>query len=106
MDAVDFCNRLIQRKQTQRLGYSSSDEIRNHPWQVNFNFAGQKAKVLNPPFVPLQNNNNFDKNHVLKEDNFINENPSLVRRNSIQALFDGYENNNVKNNLLHMQKLM
>ena len=57
---------------------------------------GLLAKVLKAPFIPNKNADNFDKRHILKEDNVDIDNPFLIRRDSIQALFDGYELNNGK----------
>ena len=50
--------------------------------------------MLKAPFIPNKNADNFDKRHILKEDNVDIDNPFLIRRDSIQALFDGYELNN------------
>ena len=31
-EAVDFCNSLIQRKPTIRLGLNGPNEVKEHPW--------------------------------------------------------------------------
>ena len=59
---------------------------------------GLLAKVLKAPFIPNKNADNFDKRHILKEDNVDIDNLFLIRRDSIQALFDGYESNDLNNN--------
>lgn len=38
MHAMDFINRLLQRKPEQRLGFNGIEEIKNHPWLVNLNW--------------------------------------------------------------------
>jgi len=35
-EAVDFVNRLIQRKPSNRLGNNGGYEIKLHPWFKNF----------------------------------------------------------------------
>jgi serine/threonine protein kinase len=52
MEAADFVNRLIQRKQTYRLGHGSSSEIRKHPWLRNFPWEKLMNKTLKAPFIP------------------------------------------------------
>ena len=52
-------------------------------------------KRVEAPFIPNPNADNFDKRHIMKEeDNPEDSNPMALRRNSIQAMFDGYEIDN------------
>lgn len=52
IEAADFVNRMIQRKPGSRLGHSSPDEIRKHPWLRNFPWDRLYMKSLTAPFVP------------------------------------------------------
>ena len=93
-EAADFCNRLIQRKQCNRLGFTGPAEVKAHPWIRNFNWTNLNERSYNTPFVPNPNSDNFDKKHIMKEDDISDENPLILRRNSIQQLFEGYEYDN------------
>ena len=61
-DIMDFINRLIRRKQNQRLGFNSIEEIFNHPWLKDFDFKNLYLKKIMPPYIPYKNNDigNYD----------------------------------------------
>ena len=66
-----------------------------HPWIKNYNWAALSEKACESPFIPNPNTDNFDKRHVMKEEDTSDEDPMILRRNSIQQLFDGYEYDNL-----------
>jgi serine/threonine protein kinase len=37
-ESADFCNRLIQRKPQNRLGFNGPEEVKSHSWFRNFNW--------------------------------------------------------------------
>lgn len=79
---------MIQRKQTQRLGYNGPAEVKMHPWLRDFDWNALYMKQPKPTFQPNPNADNFDKRHINKEEeNPDVNNPFLIRRNSIQRIF-------------------
>lgn len=50
-EAADFCNQLIQRKQTQRLGYNGPNEVKNHPWLASVKWDQLANKGERSPFI-------------------------------------------------------
>ncbi|CAK70564.1 unnamed protein product (macronuclear) [Paramecium tetraurelia] len=55
LEGADFINRLLQRKPSQRLGFIGSQEIRQHPWFLNFPWQKLQDFELIPPFKPNVN---------------------------------------------------
>jgi len=95
IEAADFINGLIQRKPTNRLGVDGPNEIKNHRWLKDYPWDKLYNKEIESPFVPNEEevelkqsttNNNWDdeNSEVLKQ------NAILLRRNSVQSLFNGY----------------
>ena len=90
-EAILFCNKLIQRKRTKRLGENSVSELMNHPWLADFDWRALERKAIRSPFVP-HNGDNYDKKNVNKIDDFFEvKDLELLKKNSIQYLFNGYE---------------
>lgn len=95
LEATDFINKLIQRKPVNRLGLDGPHEVKNHPWLKDYPWEKLYNKEIQPLFVPEEE---FDpKNNIGASSNFEEENPDLIkqnaillRRNSIQSLFNGY----------------
>jgi len=50
---------MIQRKPINRLGVDGVEEVKNHPWLVNFPWDDLEAKRLRSPFIPPKEDN-FD----------------------------------------------
>jgi len=93
IEAADFINRLIQRKPVNRLGQDGPQEVKGHPWLKNFDWDRLISKQMDPPFLPNEdglelrhNNTNFDD----ENSEIMKQNAILLRRNSIQGLFNGY----------------
>ena len=57
--AADFINKLIQRKQTKRLGYNGIEEIKNHPWLKDTNWKEIYLHRMKSPFMPELNKRLF-----------------------------------------------
>lgn len=94
IEAADFINRLIQRKPINRLGLNGPSEVKSHPWIKNFPWKKLINKELDPPFVPSQDEENFDQRQQLTEEQtdpeIAKQNALMLRRNSVQELFNGY----------------
>lgn len=96
LEAADFINKLIQRKPVNRLGLDGPHEVKNHPWLKDYPWEKLYNKEIQPPFIPEEE---FDPKNNMggASNNFEDENPEvikqnaiLLRRNSIQSLFNGY----------------
>ncbi|KAL4497825.1 hypothetical protein ABPG72_000580 [Tetrahymena utriculariae] len=96
IEAADFINRMIQRKPMNRLGINGPEEVKNHPWLRNFPWQKLQNKELDSPFVPQSIEDNYDyRQQISLDDRDTNEdlnqqNGLLLRRNSVQNLFAGY----------------
>ena len=63
VEAADFANKLLIRKDRNRLGYNNEKIIKEHPWVNNVDWNAIKNKKINAPFLPKQNHDNYDKNY-------------------------------------------
>ena len=93
MEAADFINKLLQRKPANRLGLNGPNEVKNHQWLRDVDWQALISKEYPAPFIPEPRppltDTNMDKNPESKE--AMVESMLLLRRNSIQKLFNGYE---------------
>ena len=85
---------MIQRKPQNRLGNNGAEEVKNHPWLRNFPWDDLANRNLIAPFIPPEEEN-FDQKNINEEwkdldDPEFKENTSNLRRQSVQALFNGY----------------
>jgi serine/threonine protein kinase len=94
IEAADFINKTLQRKPINRLGLNGPEEVKNHPWFKDYPFDDLLNNKIPSPFIP-PNEDNFD--HKYANDNWkdenteqMKENALLLRRPSVQALFNGY----------------
>lgn len=94
IEAADFINKTLQRKPVNRLGLNGPEEVKDHPWFKDYPFDDLLNYGIESPFVP-PNEENFD--HKYANDNWkdentdlMKENAILLRRPSVQALFNGY----------------
>ena len=94
IEAADFINKTLQRKPINRLGLNGPEEVKAHPWFKDYPFEDLLNGLIEAPYVP-PNEDNFD--HKYANDNWkdentdlMKENALLLRRPSIQALFNGY----------------
>ena len=63
IEAADFANKLLIRKDLNRLGYNNEKIIKEHPWVKNVDWNSIKNKKISAPFLPKQNHDNYDKNY-------------------------------------------
>lgn len=89
---------MIQRKPLNRLGTEGGIvEIKQHPWLKSFPWIQLLKKQIQSPFIPesiLNNNDYRDQISSSSEDQNEAENQLLLRRKSIQELFEGYSYEN------------
>lgn len=94
LEAIDFVNQLIQRKPLNRLGFNGPEEVKEHPFLKETNWKDLLDKKLIPPFIPKSKKamkvkplTTTEEEKVLKEKE---EEKILLRRHSVQKLFNGY----------------
>ena len=95
LEAADLINKLIQRKPINRLGLNGATEVKNHPWFRGYPWDELMNKQVQSPFLPNMKDDNFDAKYTNSEwkdnnDEQMKNNILLLRRNSVQALFNGY----------------
>ena len=61
--AADFINRLLLRKDVNRLGYFNDLEVKRHPWLSSINFDDLVNFKIAAPFIPKKNYDNYDKKY-------------------------------------------
>ena len=61
--SADFINRLLLRKDVNRLGYFNDLEVKRHPWLSDINFEDLVNYKIVAPFIPKKNNDNYDKKY-------------------------------------------
>lgn len=94
LEAIDFVNQLIQRKPLNRLGFNGPEEVKNHAFLKDTNWKELLDKKITPPFIPKPKKavrvkplTTTEEEKMLKEKE---EENILLRRNSVQKLFNGY----------------
>lgn len=95
-EVVDFINQCLQRKPCKRLGYNGASEIMQHAWLRNFDWQLLLSEKMVAPFIP-GGMDNFDEQHAnhektenqTEQEELYNK-KLLLRRDSIQHLFNGY----------------
>ena len=87
-EAVDFCNKLIQRKPSKRLGFNGPDQLRKHAWFRDFPWGKLMAKALPAPYKPAASDN-YNPRQVLNKWNDELQ-IAAVRQTDIDSLFKGY----------------
>ena len=63
VEAVDFINHLLIRKDVKRLGFYNELDIQNHPWFYDIDFDKIIKKEFVSPFIPRVNHDNYDKKY-------------------------------------------
>ena len=96
-EAADFVNKLIQRKPINRLGMNGPEEVKKHPWLKDLNWKLIKTKKMVSPFIPNDDEDNFDIKLNLVNDPWkdadsdaIKESLIMLENKSTQELFSGY----------------
>ena len=105
-EAADFVNHLLQRKPVNRLGLNGPEEVKSHPWLQGIHWEKMKTKSLQSPYVPNEEENNFDERLQIDNDPWkdadsdsIKQNIALLQNNSTQELFSGYLYDISQNNI-------
>lgn len=88
-EAADFCNRLIQRKPTNRLGYNGAQEVKSHPWLLSVDWTNVQNKTFPSPYVPPASEN-FDSKVAGQEWKDDEVTMLAAAKQSAQSLFEGY----------------
>ena len=69
IEAGDFINRLIKRKQNERLGHGGDNEVKNHLWFKGFRWDKLYRMELKSPFIPEEENENDNSIFIPPIDN-------------------------------------
>ena len=93
-DCLDFINKCLKRKATNRLGYHFGvKELKTHPWFEKYDWKKLYNKTLEAPFVPKKGNN-FDKDYCKLADKISNSTferyKGYMRKNNYNKIFEGY----------------
>lgn len=86
LESVDFVNKLLERKPSQRLGSGGPQELKNHIWLRDFDWKGLMEKKLKSPFKP-KDFSNFDPRIFF---DIKDENDYSIDISSMQGMFNGY----------------
>ncbi len=93
-EAIDFVNQLIKRKPLSRLGFNGPEEVKEHPFLKDTNWKELLDKTIVPPYIPKTKKalrvkplTTTEEEKKLKEKE---EEDMLLRRHSVQKLFNGY----------------
>ena len=57
IESADFINRLIKRKQSERLGHGGDNEVKNHLWFKGFRWDKLYRGELVSPYIPEEETN-------------------------------------------------
>ncbi|EGR27301.1 protein kinase domain protein [Ichthyophthirius multifiliis] len=99
IEAADFINRCIQRKPANRLGVNGPQEVKCHPWFRNIEWNKLLNKQIQAPFIPIAIEDNYEYRQQISIDGIdsneelIQQNALLLRKDSVQNLFAGYNFN-------------
>ncbi|CAD8086236.1 unnamed protein product [Paramecium primaurelia] len=107
-DSLDFVNQLILRKPERRLGSNGIEEILHHSWLKGYPWDDLLKKKIKALYVPGAVDDNFDFQNQISEETQLNddqqlENQGLLRRDTVQSLFDGYNFDVELKNIQHQQ---
>ena len=95
-DIADFVNKLLIRKPTKRLGAASVDEIKEHSFFKDFDWAAVEAMSAKAPFVPRVGDNfnykNVNKIDPYKIEHYDSYLDLIKKKNYIQNFyFNSYD---------------
>ncbi len=83
MDAADFINRLLQKKNKQRLGSRGIDEIKNHKWLEDIDWISIEYKNLDTENIGILNILKRDQNNDNKNQEDFNFKSEVDKYNNI-----------------------
>ena len=98
LDCSNFINSLLERKKEKRLGFNGFEEVKNHPWLIDFNWDDLINKRMNPFFIPPLGDNNYDKKYCNEPDKIgdetQNEYETIKNKVDYNKCFQNYSCNN------------
>lgn len=84
--AMDFVNQLIQRKPFNRLGNNGPQQVMSHPWFADIDWNRLRRKLIQPPFIPLYNPDQYQEQlNAIVDDPISPEILVLLRKQAIQS---------------------
>lgn len=95
-NAADLINKLIVRKDDQRLGKNGISEIKNHEWFDEINWIELENHRLEAPFIPVNIEDYFDESYLDSFEkspkllNDIENAKKILRNNNVQKQFKDY----------------
>lgn len=101
-EVADFINRLLKRKNHQRLGARGIDEIKNHDWLEDVDWQGIEEKQMDisqMPFIPVlrdQDKNIIDFSEKKKIDKYNSILEKLNREGHFNNFYFRFEDINRK----------
>ena len=90
-EALDFINKLLQRKHHLRLGADSPGSAKDHSWFRNFDWKSLEHGTMKSPLISLRVSNPEDNNRrkeTTEED--IEEKSNFSKNMQIQKIFGEY----------------
>ena len=112
IDAADFVNRLLRKKNKQRLGSRGIEEIKNHKWFEDIDWNSIEYKNIDTEEIGIVNilKENENKNKNIEDINFKNEIEkynSILNKINKEKIFKNFffnyndnKNENNKNNIV------
>ena len=98
LDCANFINSLLERKKEKRLGFEGFEEIKNHPWLIDFNWEDLINGRMQPFFIPPLGDNNYDKKYCNEPekigDETQNEYELIKNKVDYNKYFQNYSCNN------------
>ncbi|EAR95457.2 Serine/Threonine kinase domain protein (macronuclear) [Tetrahymena thermophila SB210] len=92
LEAIDFINRLIQRKPSNRLGVNGPQEVKDHVWIKSFPWQKLNNNEIEAPYKPPKGCvYNFAGKIASEQTEIDKQNAILLRKDEVQQLFKGYE---------------
>ena len=93
-ECIDFINRCLKRKVTNRLGYHFGiKELKTHPWFEKYDWLNLYNKKMIAPYIP-KNEINYDKKYCECLDKISNSTferyKGYMRKNDYLKIFEGY----------------
>ena len=93
-ESVDFINKCLRRKHSKRLGYENGvNELKEHPWFINYNWDKLYNKTIRAPFVPKKGGN-YDKKYCEAiekiSDTTFERYQSYINQKNFGKIFAGY----------------
>ena len=95
---TNFINGLLERRKEKRLGRDGFEEIKNHPWLIDFNWDDLINRKIQPCFIPPFSDSNYDKKYCNEPEKIgeetQNEYESIKNKVDYNKYFLNYSCNN------------